>query len=357
MANYIRFGMRARLALCALLAVGQVQAVPQQNNPAAGSETESNATKALDGRFEVVVDGVAQDRLFGVDIVGQRGIAVGGMGRVLVTEDGGASWTQESPPTDLALLAVAMAGENVVAVGQSGLAFVRRWGEPWQKVDTGSQERLLNVAMHENGTVVAVGGFGTVLRSADHGRSWRSAAPDWKAVAAASGGGDDRTGALAEPTMFAVHIRPNGETLIAGELAYVLKAYPNREGWSLAHGGAQHGGAIAPSLHDLSIAADGSGFAVGQEGVILKTVDGGNSWQQKKTPSTGANLLAVERQNAKWVFALGMRTALYSQDGGETWQPLQALDVGLNWYSDIEPVSSSGPLVAVGHSGRIIRIQ
>ena len=357
MAVLIRCGIRPRLALCALLAVGQVQAIPQQNNQSPPSTAGADSPRALDARFEVLVDGVAQDRLFGVDIVGQRGIAVGGMGRVMVTDDGGASWTQESPPTDLALLAVAMAGERVVAVGQSGLAFVRRWGEPWEQVETGTQERLLNVVMHDNGMVVAVGGFGTVLRSADHGRSWQPAAPDWRAIAAANGGGDDRTGALAEPTMFAVHIRPNGEVLIAGELAYVLKAYPNREGWTLVHGGGSTGGVIAPSLHDLSIASDGSGFAVGQEGAILKTVNGGNSWQKKDTPSSGANLLAVERQDAKWVFALGMRTALCSQDGGETWQPLQALDVGLNWYSDIEPVSSSGPLVAVGHSGRIIRIQ
>ncbi|WP_420427497.1 WD40/YVTN/BNR-like repeat-containing protein [Algiphilus sp.] len=351
MAKNIRLARPARVALCALLALGQAHAVSQHN----GSTTDS--VGSLDQRFEVLVDGVAQDRLFAVDIVGERGIAVGGMGRVLITEDRGETWTLESPHTDQALLAVAMAGEHILAVGQSGVAFVRRWGQPWEAVATGTQERLLNVALHENGTAVAVGGFGTVLRSSDHGRSWQSAAPDWKAIAAARGGGDDRTGALSEPTMFATQILPNGEILIAGELAYILKATPHRAGWTLVHGGAKASGAIAPSLHDVAIGRDGSGFAVGQEGVILKTIDGGNSWQQKPTPSSGANLLAVERRDAKWVFALGMRTALYSRDGGESWQPLQALDVGLNWYSDIEAVSADGPLLAVGHSGRVIRIQ
>lgn len=351
MAKNIRLVRPARVAFCALLALGQAHAVSQHTGPA------TDLAGALEQRFEVLVDGVAQDRLFGVDMVGARGIAVGGMGRVLITEDGGASWTQESPPTDQALLAVAMAGEHIIAVGQSGVAFVRRWGQPWEAVTTGTQERLLNVALHENGTAVAVGGFGTVLRSSDHGRSWQSAAPDWKAIAAARGGGDDRTGALSEPTMFAVQILPNGEILIAGELAYILKATPRRAGWTLVHGGANASGAIAPSLHDIAIGRDGSGFAVGQEGVILKTIDGGNSWEQKPTPSSGANLLAVERRDAEWVFALGMRTALYSRDGGESWQALQALDVGLNWYSDIEAVSVDGPLLAVGHSGRVIRIQ
>ena len=351
MAKNIRLGRPARVALCALLALGQAHAVSQH------TRSTTDVAGSLDQRFEVLVDGVAQDRLFAVDMSGTRGIAVGGMGRVLITEDGGATWSLESPHTEQALLAVAMAGEHVLAVGQSGVAFVRRWGQPWEAVTTGSEERLLNVALHENGTAVAVGGFGTVLRSSDYGRSWQPAAPDWKAIAAARGGGEDRTGALAEPTMFAVQILPNGDILIAGELAYILKTSPHQPDWALVHGGTRAPGAIAPTLHDIAIGRDGSGFAVGQEGVILKTIDGGNSWRQKPTPSSGANLLAVERRDAEWVFALGMRTALYSRDGGESWQALQALDVGLNWYSDIESVSADGPLLAVGHSGRVIRIQ
>ena len=61
------------------------------------------------------------------------------------------------------------------------------------------------------------------------------------------------------------------------------------------------------------------GYAVGNEGVILKTTDGGGTWVQQ-TSGTGSGLYAVSFQNNSTGCAVGKSgTAIRTTDGGATW--------------------------------------
>ncbi|HBD13513.1 MAG TPA: hypothetical protein DCZ13_15295, partial [Porticoccaceae bacterium] len=62
-----------------------------------------------------------------------------------------------------------------------------------------------------------------------------------------------------------------------------------------------------------------NGYAVGQDGTLIKTADGGSSWQMIKVP-TRENLLDVWSSSGGEVFVSGIRTLLHSRDYGKSWE-------------------------------------
>ena len=51
-------------------------------------------------------------------------------------------------------------------------------------------------------------------------------------------------------------------------------------------------------------------------------------------------------------------TMQVSSDNGATWSPIRALDFSINWYTGLGHAASAaaGEVIAVGHSGRILRL-
>lgn len=310
--------------------------------------------------YSVLEQGVAHDRLFSIAFSGSFGIAVGDAGQVMISEDGGDSWAREKAPTDLALLGVAVNNGRAIVVGQKGLIFVRELeGDPdWQQVASGTEERLLQVAVNADGLAFVVGAFGTVLRSDDNGSSWSFGAPVWEEEAKAYLDGSEGAGsAILNPTLYAVNVRDDGSVLLAGEIGYVLYSSDRGESWTLARLGENDAGEIAPTIFDISLRDDGRGFAVGQSGLMLQSSDHGRSWNAIESP-VDANLFSISSFGQKGVLVTGMRVALRSDDEAKTWTSLDQLDLETRWYSDVisSPSGSRSGLLAVGHSGRIITI-
>ena len=340
--------------LAAWLAIGLAPgaaAIEGGAEPAAAAPEKGGS----DSGYAVLEETVPHERLFALAFDGDRGIAVGDLGMVMWTRDGGTTWTREKAPTDLALLGVTMVGDRVIAVGQRGLILVRDADGTWREIESHTEERLLNVDANADGLAYAVGAFGTVLRSADGGETWRSAAPDWSALDETAESETDISGAAGEPTMNAVQVMADGTVLLGGEIAYVLRSGDRGANWSLAYRSQVPPGEIKPAVNGLRVRPDGVGFAVGQAGLLLKTTDGGRSWRRLTTPASG-NLHAVVSASDGAVVVVGMRVALRSHDEGATWEVLEGLDLALNWYSDVAAASGTGQPVAVGHSARIIRI-
>ncbi|MCK5771142.1 YCF48-related protein [Algiphilus sp.] len=332
-------------------------------SPAEEANAPSGALGEISGDGRVLVEGVRQERFFGMDFLGDKGIVVGSFGQVMVTEDGGDTWVEEKAPTELALLAVALYDGGAIAVGQQGLVLLRDPGGEWEEVSIDTDERLLNVSVNRHGRAIIVGAFGTLLASSDGGRNWNDVAPEWAELAASANVPADATGATAEPSMYDAEVFDDGVILIAGELAYVLRSGDGGNSWefvnfaeTLAEG--QEGvSAAAPTINDIQIRADGNGFAVGQSGTVYKTTDSGRSWKKLSTPLAEINLLSVASDGKGAVIAVGMRSAIFSEDDGESWQTLDALDLDINWYSAIQVAPDAREMLAVGHSGRIIALQ
>lgn len=76
---------------------------------------------------------------------------------------------------------------------------------------------------------------------------------------------------------------------------------------------------VGNRINDLHFVDARLGWAVGEAGQVLKTVDGGLNWQAQWVPSD-ANLTQVRFANAMSGWALGAgSTILRTDDGGATW--------------------------------------
>ena len=78
-------------------------------------------------------------------------------------------------------------------------------------------------------------------------------------------------------------------------------------------------------LNNMSFASDSkTGFAVGHENWILRTRDGGASWEELNfKPKNGEPLMSIARlPSGHWITVGAFGRALVSKDGGQTWQPL-----------------------------------
>lgn len=286
-----------------------------------------------------VLVGTVHDSLFSVSFDGRDGLAAGAPGYMLQTTDGAKTWTPlTNVPTRLALLGVALKGEHAIAVGQQGLV-LKRDGTAWKQVDSGTPERLLTVSVNASGAAVAAGAFGTVVSSTDGGGTWTSIKPVWEQFVEAG----------TEPHVYASHIDEVGNITIAGEFALILRKAAGSDEWKLLNKG-------EASLFAMHLGSGGIGYAVGQNGTVLRTGDGGASWVALESGSS-AILLGVSASNDDKVTVTGMRDMRFSPDGGQTWTGVDGGATQTLWYQGIGHPEGGTAALAVGQSGRILKIE
>jgi photosystem II stability/assembly factor-like uncharacterized protein len=295
-------------------------------------------TSATQTDNPVVLQGTAHQALFSVAFDGDRGVAVGAMGELLESSDGGKSWTATAKGiTPLSLLGVGLHGAHRLAVGQQGLILRSEGNAAWSKVDSGSQQRLLSVSVNEAGLAASVGAFGAILISDNGGQSWQPIKVDWARYLEEP----------VDPHLYDVVVSDSGVITVAGEYGLILRSADRGQNWIAVHRG-------EASIFDISLRPDGVGFAVGQNGLVMTSTDGGNVWRDLPTGSE-AVLLNVWSAPSGHVIVAGMRETLESRDGGTTWKRRTDGDFATAWYSAIAAPASGG-LVLVGHTGRVLKI-
>lgn len=291
-----------------------------------------------DPAVAVIVQGTAHQALFGVSFAGANGVAVGAGGEVQTTEDGGKTWKATKLPTDLSMLAVHTDSARTIAVGQSGLAFVRTGTGDWEKVDMGTDKRLFGVSANVAGVAFAVGEFGGMFISEDGGHAWKTLTPDWSQFVAEAG---------VEPHVYGVDVAPDGAITVVGEFGLILRSVDHGATWSMRSRG-------EASLFAIDIREDGNGYAVGQDGMIMKTWNHGDSWTCIDSGSR-AILTGVSSLPNGHVAVSGMREGVLSTDDGTTWKRIGNPEVSTVWYVGVASTAEGGALM-VGQAGRVIRV-
>ena len=195
---------------------------------------------------------------------GERLVVVGERGHVLVSTDGGASWTQSRVPTRALLTAVHLHDERTGwAVGHDAVILrTGDGGETWEIVHHAPEEErpLLDVWFRDERHGIAVGAYGYLLATGDGGDTWTSRA-------------------ISEDDF--------------------------------------HLNAIAPAGGDRL-------FIAAEAGVAYRSDDGGATWHELPSPYSGSWFGALPLDEDRVLLA-GLRGHLFrSEDAGETWTRVPA---------------------------------
>lgn len=284
-------GLGIALLAVALFAVAEA-ATGAQEAPTVTSEPARLASRSL---------------LLDLARAGERLVAVGERGHVLVSEDGGASWRQiEDVPTRSMLTGVCFAGERGFAVGHDeAILLSEDGGLRWSRVHFApkAQQPLLDVWCGPEGHGIAVGAYGSFYVTRDGGRSWQSRKFD------------------AQPSASAPPANPDE---------------------------------IPPDYHLNRIVGAGEGrLYIGAEaGQLYRSDDAGETWITLPSPYEGSFYGLLPLGNRDELLAFGLRGNLFrSVDGGRSWAQLQTGTVAM--LTDAVQLPD-GRIAIVGLSGTVL---
>jgi len=199
---------------------------------------------------------------------------------------------------------------------------------------TSTTNSLYGVALGSNGAAIAVGAHGTILQSADNGSTWESVesntSHDLHGVIFNSVGdgiivGDNATilkmhnGVVSSVLhtsvsngLLAIASAGGAGLVVVGEQGIVLRSIDNGNGWVRYLAG------VSAALSGVTFISEMSGIAVSTQGDIIKTTDGGNSWARQFAP-VAVVLSGATFTDSLHGIAFGWNTILHTSNGGATW--------------------------------------
>jgi photosystem II stability/assembly factor-like uncharacterized protein len=191
------------------------------------------------------------------------------------------------------LLGLAQAGERVVAVGQRGHILLSGDGKQWQQVDVPLNAMLNRVRFRDATAGWAVGHDATILATADGGTTWtlQHHDPEGKALYDLL--------VLDERRLIAVGAY--GTYLVSndGGSTWEPRSFPLTE--------------LGQHFNAIARLADGSLFMTGERGLMARSKDAGESWDLLDSPYTGSFFGAVPA-GPKGAMVFGLRGNLYIAD-------------------------------------------
>ena len=94
---------------------------------------------------------------------------------------------------------------------------------------------------------------------------------------------------------------------------------------------------LSPRLIDIVFCDQKNGFVITADGDILKTIDGGNTWEKICMVLLSANAIACTGLDNIWIVGEG-NVVLHSIDAGETWEPV-IIDASPNSYHSFNSIA------------------
>lgn len=300
--------------------------------------------------------------------IGEKIVAVGDFGIVLISSDDGETWTQSRVPTRSMLTGVWFHDANLGwAVGHDAVVLkTTDGGASWRLVNF--QPDLLlplfDVWFQDAFNGLAVGPYGFLLRTSDGGETWEDATLDpqplvneeeVEEIEEETGGDTEEDEPFWEEDLSAgadFHLNKiveaaDGSLYIAGEAGHIYHSDDMGASWfSLPSGytGSFFGGLALPG---------GDVMVFGLRGNMFRTSDGGRNWRQVETPVT-TSLNEADIMADGTIVVVGMSgTILVSRDGGESFELVQRED---RKAMTSVIATGDGGVILFGESG-IVRMQ
>ena len=271
----------------------------------------------------------ARSLLLDVAAAGDRLVAVGERGHILLSDDAGASWRQVPVPTRATLTAVCLRdGGPGWAVGHdSAILRTADGGEAWEVVQFAPEEEtpLLDVWFANDEHGVAVGAYGTFLVTDDGGETW-----DYLPIS------DD------DFHLHHVARSASGRLYLAAEAGTVYRSDDDGETWM-----------SLPSPYEGSFfgvlpLGDDAVLLFGLRGHLYRSDDAGMTWSELETGTVSMLTDGLDLGDGR-VVIVGLGGALlYSSDGGRSFT-LRPRPTRRGVSAAV--VASDGDVVLVGEGG------
>jgi len=243
-------------------------------------------------------------------VIGDRLVAVGERGHVLISTDAGRSWRQSPSPTRTTLTSVFFI-DNRRGWAAGHDATILRTGDggaTWQVVhaDPDLDAPVLDLWFRDADYGLAVGAYGLCLVTTDGGASWQT-----------------------QPLAVAAAPAPQGEAFLDGA---------DTPGFDL-------------HLNQLRETPAGLLFLAGESGHLYRSADSGRHWQALPFPYVGS-LFGTLPLDDRRLLAFGLRGHLFhSTDAGHSWQ---AVETGTDATLTDAIRLRDGRIVTVGLAGTVL---
>ncbi len=241
--------------------------------------------------------------------------AVGDLGRIFHTTDAGRSWEVQSAGTKRPFVAISCVGEKLWIAGQAGqIAHSPDAGRTWTKQESGTTRNLLDIQFVDAQRGIAIGDFGTLLRTEDGGRTWEKIPlpenielpPD---IAEVVQPGD--------VILYGATFATRDQVWIAGEFGVILHSTDGGLTWQQQRSG------VETTLFGIHALDGERAWAVGLEAVLLSTTDGGATWNKENVERPKGFVLPLYDIAVNGLFGWAVGNSgfiLHSKDAGKTWQ-------------------------------------
>jgi len=306
------------------------------------------------------------DKFYDVEaITPEKAIIVGYGGKILSTSDAGRNWSVVPSGTDKAIYKVAMVDEsNGWAVGQTGLVLkTSDGGKTWQKLDPGTPTTLFSLWALSPERMVAVGEKATIVSTSDGGATWTTTKFEAKPAETGSdeamvGLSDDEIIAQ-DPSLYDVRFVGEDRGWIVGEFGKILQTTDGGKTWTEQQqslvGDEIVDALDLPTFFGIDCVDETKCTVVGLDGRIAVTTDGGATWQFEEVAGDFKEpLFTVQLFPDGTGWAAGVAGEVLRRDEGGQWK--QA-DLGMRVFSWLRQVgfadANNGWLV--GGFGTILR--
>jgi photosystem II stability/assembly factor-like uncharacterized protein len=212
-------------------------------------------------------------------------VVVGYGGKILMTADGGFTWTQANSGTNRALYRVRFVDANNGWVsGQEGvLLHTSDGGKTWERQPTATSVYLFSLSFVDQQHGWAVGDKSLLLATADGGKTWslhKITAASQKALSA------EEAVASQDPVLYDVHFLDTQNGWVVGEFGHIVHTTDGGQTWTEQQqsliGGEVFDALDLPTFFGVHFANRQDGVAAGLDGKIARTHDGGTSWAFEK---------------------------------------------------------------------------
>ena len=272
----------------------------------------------------------------------KEGYVVGDRGSILRTEDGGTVWNaQDSRTTECFGATHFVSAQKGWAVAEAGVVLhTTNGGAVWERQASETQQVLLSVFFVDENTGWCVGNGGEIIHTDNGGQTWKrqKSGTPWN--------------------LFDVHFTSKRRGWAVGMNGTVLSTVDGGSSWRLASIGERHPFFL---LDAVTFISPEIGWIVGldlrslgMDGLILRTVDGGKTWQRQESHTSNFldDVFFISATEGWIVGKSGL--VLHTKDGGQNWRP-QRTDTRTDLKSIY--VSSTNSGWVVGQNGTILKYE